>query len=141
MDYKKSKYSDDEGSEDSHSSGGGEEVPPSTVRYGKGKVLYTREDKGKGKQQESAPKLKCFICDGQHLARECPKREALSTLIKKSEKVEEVARIGSMQMLNALQVMTKASSQGSEPGEQAEVAIPHGDEILKSKDKSIGKKR
>ena len=67
-----------EGSEDSHTMGGGEEVSPSIVRHGKGKVPYFREDKGKGKQWESAPRLRCFICDGSHLARECPKREALN---------------------------------------------------------------
>ena len=38
-----------EGSKDSHTMGGGEEVSPSTAKHGKGKVLYTREDKGKGK--------------------------------------------------------------------------------------------
>ena len=59
MDYKGSKSSDDEGSEvsyntgggeevppkgseDSCSTNGGEEVPPSTARYGKGKVPNTR---------------------------------------------------------------------------------------------------
>ena len=78
MDYKGSKSSDDEGSKASHSSGGGEEVSPegsedscstdggeevprSTARYGKGKVPYTRKDKGRRKQQESTPKLKCFL--------------------------------------------------------------------------------
>ena len=118
MDYKGSKSSDDEGSEVSHSTGGGEEVPPegsedtrstdggeephSTARYGKGKVSYTSEGKGRRKQQESAPKLKCFLCDGLHLARECPKRKALSTLIKKNEKMTEDARLGSIQMIGAL---------------------------------------
>ena len=37
--------------------------------------------------------------------------------------------------------MSKASSQGSEAGEWAEVASPHGDKILKGKEKSMGKKR
>ena len=100
MDYKESKSSDDEGSRVSHSLGGGEEVSPggsedscstdggeevpcSTARYGKGKVPYTREDKGRHKQWESAPRLKCFLCDGPHLTRECPKRKVLSALIEK----------------------------------------------------------
>ena len=102
MDYKESMSSNDEGSRVSHSSGGGEEVSPrsseddyrmdggeevsrSISRYGKGKVSYTRKDKGKRKQRESTPKLKCFLCDGSHLTRECPKRKALSTLIEKRE--------------------------------------------------------
>ena len=138
MDYKESMSSNDEGSRVSHSSSGGEEVSPkgseddcstdggeevphSTAKHGKGKVSYTRKDKGKRKQRESTPKLKCFLCDGPHLTRECPKRKALSTLIEKSEKTMEDARLGSIQMIGALQVMPKASPQGSEEGEQTEV--------------------
>ena len=102
---------------------------------------YTREDKGRRRQRESMPKLKCFLCDGPHLTRKCPKRKALNALIEKSEKtMEDVRRLGSIQMIGALQVMPKASPQRSEAGEQAEVAIPHGDKILKGKEKSVGKK-
>ena len=128
MDYKESMSSNDEGSRVSHSSGGGEEVsprgseddcstdggeevPPSTARHGKGKVSYTRKDKGKRKQRESTPKLKCFLCDGSHVTRECPKRKSLSTLIEKSEKMMEDARLGSIQMIGALQVMLEAVGQ------------------------------
>ena len=119
MDYKENMSSNDEGSRVSHSSGGGEEVSPrgsedncntdggeevlrSTARHGKGKVSYTRKDKGKHKQRESTLELKCFLCDGLHLTRECPKRKALSTLIDKSEKTMEDARLGSIQMIGAL---------------------------------------
>ena len=109
------------GSEDDCSTDGGEEVPRSTAKHEKGKVAYTRKDKGKRKQWESTPKLKCFLCDGPHLTRECPKRKALSTLIEKSEKMMEDARLGSIQMIGAFQVMPKASPQGSEEGEQTEV--------------------
>ena len=93
MDYKESMSSNDDGSRVSHSSGrgeevsprgseddcsmdGGEEVPRSTAKHGKGKVSYIRKNKGKCKQRESMPKLKCFICDGSHLTRECPKEES-----------------------------------------------------------------
>ena len=119
INYKESMSSNDEGSRVSHSSGGGEEVSPrgseddcntdggeeiprSTARHGKGKVSYTRKDKGKRKQRESTPRLKCFLCDGPHLTRECPKRKALSTLIEKSEKTMEDACLGSIQMIGAL---------------------------------------
>ena len=115
-------------------------MPRSIARCGKGKVLYTREDKGRRKQLESTLKLKCFLCDGPHLARECPKRKALSSHIKKNEKTTEDARLGSIQMIAALQVMPKDSPQGREAGEQAEVASPHGDKILKGKEKSAGNK-
>ena len=127
MDYKESMSSNDEGSRVSHSSGGGEEVSPreieddcrtdggevprTTARHGKGKVFYTRKDKGKRKQRESTPKLKCFLCDDPHLTRECPKRKALSTLIEKSEKTMEDARLGSIQMIGTLQVMLEAVGQ------------------------------
>ena len=128
INYKESMPSNDEGSRVSHSSGGGEEVSPrgseddcstdggeevprSTARHGKGKVSYTRKDKGKSKQRESTPKLKCFLCDGPHLTRECPKRKALSTLIKKSEKTMEDARLGSIQIIGAHQVMLEAVGQ------------------------------
>ena len=64
MDYKESMSSNDEGlrvshisgggeevsprgSEDDYSTDGGEEVPRSTARHGKGKVSYIRKDKGK----------------------------------------------------------------------------------------------
>ena len=113
------------GSEDDCNTNGGEEVPHSIARHGKGNVSYTRKDKGKRKQRESMPKLKCFLCDGPHLTRECPKRKALSTLIEKSEKTMEDARLGSIQMIGTLQVMPKASPQGSEAGEQFEVFSDH----------------
>ena len=128
MDYKESMSSNEEGSRVSHSSGGGEEVSPrgsedncstdggeevprSTARHGKGKVSYTRKDKGKRKQRESTPKLKCFLCDGLHLTRECPRRKALGTLIEKSEKMMEDARLGLIQMIGALEVMLEAVGQ------------------------------
>ena len=86
-------------------------MPRSTARHGKGKVSYTRKDKGKRKQWKSTLKLKCFLCDGSHLTRECPKRKALSTLIEKSEKTMEDARPGSIHIIGALQVMLEAVGQ------------------------------
>ena len=128
MDYKESMSSNNEGSRVSHSSGGGEEVSPreteddcntdggeevprNTARHGKGKVSCTRKDKGKRKKREFTPKLKCFLYDGLHLTRECPKRKALSTLIEKSKKTMEDARLGSIQMICALQVMLEVVGQ------------------------------
>ena len=128
MNYKESMSSNDEGSRVSHISGGGEEVSPrgsedncstdggeevprSTTRHGKGKVSYTRKDKGKRKQRESTPKLKRFLCDGPHFTMECPQRKALNNLIEKSEKTMEDAHPGSIQMIGALQVMLEAVGQ------------------------------
>ena len=98
------------------------------------------QDKGKGKQREFALRLRCFISEGLHLARECPKRKALNGLIKKIENEEEEACLGSMLMLGALQVMSKTSSQGSGAGKKAEVANPCGEVILKGKEKLVGKR-
>ena len=88
-----------EGSKDSYTMVGGEEVSPSTARYGKGKVPYNLD---KCNQQESALRLRCFIHDGSHLTRECPKREALNALVKKREKEEHDVHLGSMQMIGTL---------------------------------------
>ena len=96
VDYRRSRSS-----EDSHNLGGGEEVLVlSGMRKARCLII---EDKGKFKYWESAPRLRCFIYDGLHLARECLKREALNALIRKSEnEEEEEARFGSTQMLGAL---------------------------------------
>ena len=77
----------------------------------KGRFVRLKLGMADTKQQESTPKLKCFLCDGLHLTRECPKRKALSTLIEKSEKTMEDARLGSIQMIGALQVMLEAVGQ------------------------------
>ena len=62
--------------------------------------------------------MKCFLCDGQHLARECHKRNVLCAPIKEREKEEEEARPSlNIQMIGALQVMLKFSSLGSEAKE------------------------
>ena len=70
IDYKESMSSNDEGSRVSHNSSGGEEmspkgseddcstdggeeVPRSTAMHGKGKVSYTRKDKGKSARNGS----------------------------------------------------------------------------------------
>ena len=81
------------------------------VLPGMGRARCPRKDKGKRKQRESTPKLKCFLCDGLHLTRECPKRKALNTLIEKSEKTMEDARLGSLQIIGTLQVMLEAVGQ------------------------------
>ena len=81
--------------------GGGEEESPRTAKQEKGKTSYNLEDKGKTKYKEFTPCMKCFLCDGQHLAGECHKRNVLCALIKDREKEEEEACPSLIQMIGA----------------------------------------
>ena len=42
----------------------------------------------------------CFLCDGPHWARDCPKKKALNAMIEENEQ-EGDAKVGSLQLLNA----------------------------------------
>lgn len=95
IDYEGSKSNEDETLEDCHTMDGGEEVPSDIAKQEKGKLPYTRKDKGKEKQREFMLELKCFLCDDSYLTSECHKGEALNALIREREKNEE-ARLGSI---------------------------------------------
>lgn len=52
---------------------------------------------------------KCFLCDGPHYARECPKKKTLNVIIEERESPQETSadkeiQIGSLRLLNALNV-------------------------------------
>jgi hypothetical protein len=84
-----------------HSKGGGDKYKGA----GSSKPPTGKEDKGKehkkyNKGDKFKPKNNCFLCDGPHWARDCPKRKALSAMIQEKE-VEE-AHVGSLQLLNAI---------------------------------------
>ncbi|GFZ06587.1 hypothetical protein Acr_18g0007570 [Actinidia rufa] len=66
--------------------------------HNKGKPSY---DKVGGDK----PKLRCFLCDGPHLVRECPKRAKLSALIQDEEEEshDEETKMGSLRLLNAIE--------------------------------------
>jgi len=67
-------------------------------------------DKGKGKQAEvqqsrdsNKPNAGCFICDGPHYARECPKKERLNAILMgDSEQEEAVTHINPIRVMNCL---------------------------------------
>ncbi|KAF2286314.1 hypothetical protein GH714_013752 [Hevea brasiliensis] len=64
----------------------------------------SREDRGM-----ECPFLKCFLCDGPHKARECPKRSKLSALVEERKETPfqpKEATMGSLQ-LSALKVQEK----------------------------------
>ncbi|PKI72750.1 hypothetical protein CRG98_006835 [Punica granatum] len=53
--------------------------------------------KPKGKDERM---LKCFLCDGPHMARECPTKAKLAALVKADEEKEEETRLGSLRASN-----------------------------------------
>ncbi|GFZ18140.1 hypothetical protein Acr_26g0014090 [Actinidia rufa] len=71
----------------------------------------------KGRRNGDKPKLSCFLCDGNHFARDCPKRMKLSALIRDDEEEphQEEAKVGSLRLLNAIKATvgkTKAPRKG-----------------------------
>ena len=64
---------------------------------------------GKELRKKFTPKIKCFLCDGPHWARDCLKRKALSAMIEEREQEDET-HMGSMQLLGALQFNPKPST-------------------------------
>ncbi|KAK2967472.1 hypothetical protein RJ640_000629 [Escallonia rubra] len=98
---------EDEASEGDHANGGGE----SPKAWHKGdKHASTNKSEGRGKLEEkrvkNKPKDGCFFCGGPHWAKDCRQQGKLAALVKEKdeEKAErESVRIGSIQVLNALQ--------------------------------------
>ncbi|KAK2982071.1 hypothetical protein RJ640_003196 [Escallonia rubra] len=98
---------EDEASEGDHANGGGE----SPKAWHKGdKHASTSKSEGRGKLEEkrvkNKPKDGCFFCGGPHWAKDCRRQGKLAALVKEKdeEKAErESVRIGSIQVLNALQ--------------------------------------
>ncbi|KAL4352016.1 hypothetical protein GQ457_06G013590 [Hibiscus cannabinus] len=77
--------------------------------------------KGKTKDAQGLRKpssSKCFICDGDHWARQCPQRQALSSLLARYQEDNDVegcqegAHIGSLQLLNGIQSTPKIETKG-----------------------------
>ncbi|WJZ91811.1 hypothetical protein VitviT2T_010854 [Vitis vinifera] len=151
-DYKRGDSSKVESLEDSHAMGGGNEVPRdhNAPKKGSGKTSNVREGRDKAERKEFTPKIKCFLCDGPHWARDCPKRKALSAMIEEREQEDE-AHMGSMQLLGALQFNPKPNTPETsllarvqvkeEKGERAEVARTHMEEVTKGKVNSMGKRK
>nr|XP_048324599.1 uncharacterized protein LOC125420961 [Ziziphus jujuba var. spinosa] len=61
----------------------------------------------------SKPKNSCFLCDGPHWVRDCPKRKVLNAMTTQyEERQEEEANIDSLQLLNAIKAVPKDSKKG-----------------------------
>ncbi|KAK8684211.1 hypothetical protein V6N13_040241 [Hibiscus sabdariffa] len=77
--------------------------------------------KGKVKDAQGLRKpssSKCFICDGDHWARQCPQRQALSSLLARYQEDNDVegcqegAHIGSLKLLNGIQSTPNIETKG-----------------------------
>ena len=69
-DYKRGNSSNVESLEDSHATGGEDEVlrDHNAPRMGSGKMPNVREGRGKAERKKFTLKMKCFLCDGPHWA-------------------------------------------------------------------------
>ena len=92
----------------SHAKGGGDKGYKShNSKEGSSAAFINKERKSGDRRRDFKPKTNCFLCDGPHWARECPKRKALNALIERETEQEgDDAHMGSMQLLNALKVKT-----------------------------------
>ena len=83
-DYKRGDFSKVESLEDSLTMGRRDEVSRdhNALKMGLGKTPNIQEGRGKAERKEFMPKIKCFLCDGPHWARDCPKRKVVNTMIK-----------------------------------------------------------
>ncbi|KAF7828548.1 Transposon Ty3-I Gag-Pol polyprotein [Senna tora] len=95
--------------------------------------LYKPESSKGSKEFKSGekPPLKCFLCEGPHRARDCPKKAKLSALVKESEEREqEEAKVSSLQLLSAI----KAKVEMPENGRNGRMFVEAkaGDRVTKS---------
>ncbi|PKI73202.1 hypothetical protein CRG98_006400 [Punica granatum] len=86
----------------SHRSDGGKSAKPTF----KDKV---GSSKPKGKDEWT---LKCFLCDGPHMAWECPTKTKLAALMKADEEKEEETRLGSLCSLSSISTRIVNRSKG-----------------------------
>ena len=86
-----------------HAKGGGDRWYKNDTKEGSNTASTSRDDKGGDRRRDFKPRTNCFLCDGPHWARQCPKRKALSAMIERETEQEgDNTHMGSMQLLNAL---------------------------------------
>ncbi|GAA0174194.1 hypothetical protein LIER_27636 [Lithospermum erythrorhizon] len=63
--------------------------------------------------------IKCFMCEGPHMIRDCPKWNFLNAMVSQDEGEEEEMRVSSMRLLNSLKAkdeMEKAPNEDNTKG-------------------------
>ncbi|KAK2969839.1 hypothetical protein RJ640_000656 [Escallonia rubra] len=98
---------EEEASEGNHANGGGESPK---AWHNRGNQASMSKSEGRGKLEEkrvkNKPKDGCFFCGGPHWAKDCRRQGKLAALVKEKDEKKaerETVRIGSIQVLNALQ--------------------------------------
>ena len=101
-------------------------------------------------RKEFTPKIKCFLCDGSHWARDYLKRKTLNAMIEEKEQEGETD-MGSIQLLGALQVNPKPGTPKTSlllgmqvkkaKRKRAEIAHTHIDKVTKRKVNLMGKRK
>ncbi|CAL5345953.1 unnamed protein product [Camellia sinensis] len=117
VEYTKPEASNLESTKEGQGKGGGatwakEWEDSKAPRYKEGRSKSpTGKDWRKEAKKENKPKDNCFICDGPHWARDCPKRKSLSAMLEREER-DEQACMGSLQLLGAIEAKPTASTHG-----------------------------
>ncbi|TXG71332.1 hypothetical protein EZV62_006267 [Acer yangbiense] len=102
-------YGGDEKKANQGKSGGDKSGQRSQCRKEEGQRKPSNTDKRNkpsgGKSEAPKPKSPCFICDGPHWVRDCPKRKTLSAMMSQHEESQDrgyEAGMGSLRQLGAL---------------------------------------
>ncbi|PKI58978.1 hypothetical protein CRG98_020623 [Punica granatum] len=72
-------------------------------------LVKAGSSKPKGKDERM---LKCFLCDGLHMARECPTKAKLVALVKADKEKEEETRLGSLGIFSSITTRKANRSKG-----------------------------
>ncbi|KAF8404464.1 hypothetical protein HHK36_009349 [Tetracentron sinense] len=74
---------------DNHKNGRGERSPSPKERPSKPRWREKGNERNEDRDRFKGRDFNCFICDGNHRARDCLKKESLNTLIAKVDKIDE----------------------------------------------------
>ncbi|GAV73841.1 gag-asp_proteas domain-containing protein [Cephalotus follicularis] len=114
VDYKLNKTSDAESSNKPKSEGKGKKKFEGKVDYKK-KESFTKEKQTKYEGQGSKSKFSsgCFLCDGPHRARDCPRKEKLNALVtgemgSSEPDGEGLTRVNLIQLLSTIREVAQA---------------------------------